>query len=193
MTMARAWTTALAVASALLAARGGVSAQSGSKPDGWWVEGCSALDWSGTYEPKAMMALYYHASEGEVVATENVSALPTRVFTAHPNMPYAFVGTRKGPVQIVPGVTNGPPDTVSLCLHPPGVYTMTCVHNNEVGTFKETPTAVGDDCTVLAYNQAYTEPGEHDSGDDPTSQAVIGFDMWERASEAPTPSPAPLP
>lgn len=160
MKMAHAGTAALlVVASALLAACGSCSAQSETNEASWWVEGCSALDWSGEYEPKTIMALYYDASEGEVVATQDASALPTRFFTAHPDMPYAFIGTRNGPVQIVNGVINGLPETVSLCLHPPGVYAMTCVDNDDIGTFTVTPTAIGDDCTVLAYNQFYTEPG----------------------------------
>ena len=126
------------------------------------LEGCSALDWSGAFAPTSVNLLYYDISEGKVVATTDVNVLPTRFLTAIPDMSGAFVISRDGPVQLVEGEVIGLESALSLCLHPIVEEPMKCVDNDDVGTWEVTPTAIDDNCVVLSFNQAYTEPGEHD-------------------------------
>ena len=161
MKATRSGTAVLAVASALLAACGGVSAQSGSKPDGWWVEGCSALDWAGTYDPIATKFMYYDAIQGKVIATQDINVATRLVYSAHVDLPGGYLVTRETAYD-PNNITSGTQTEISMCLQPPGVYPMKCVDNEDIGTAEKTPTEVDDNCTVLAYNIFYTEPKESD-------------------------------
>ena len=99
------------------------------------LEGCSALDWSGAFAPTSANLLFYDISEGKVVATTDVNALPTLFSTAIPDMSDAFVISRDAPAQLVDGEVVLPLESsVSMCLHPIAEEPMRCVDNDDVGT-----------------------------------------------------------